>query len=119
MPVPQVIGALRLGGEGLCIEADGQGKDAPADAPTRAELRRRALAWLRDDLAAWTKLLQDGNAVDRQAVQEMMRHWQTDVDLSGVRHPWSLLRLRDEERRGWQKLWADVDALRQGTVNAR
>jgi tetratricopeptide (TPR) repeat protein len=101
------------------LVAAGQGKDAPADAPTRAELRRRALAWLRDDLAAWTKLLQDGNAVDRQAVQEMMRHWQTDVDLSGVRHPWSLLRLPAEERRQWQRLWADVDALQQRAAGTK
>jgi hypothetical protein len=33
------------------------------------------------------------------------------ADLSGVRHPWSLLRLPADERRQWQKLWADVDGL--------
>jgi hypothetical protein len=30
-----------------------------------------------------------------------------------VRHPRSLLRLPADERRHWQQLWADVDALLQ------
>jgi len=41
----------------------------------------------------------------------MLRHWQSDPKLAGVRHPWSLLRLPGEERRAWQQLWADVAAL--------
>jgi hypothetical protein len=34
------------------------------------------------------------------------------IDFLGVRHSWSLLRLPADERRQWQKLWADVDELR-------
>jgi serine/threonine-protein kinase len=94
------------------LAAAGQGEDATDLADKeRARLRKQALAWLRADLDAWAKLVDGGKAADRQAAQGQMRHWQGDADLSGVRHPWSLLRLPGDERRQWQKLWADVDDL--------
>jgi hypothetical protein len=40
-----------------------------------------------------------------------MRHWQTDGDLAGVRARDALARLPEEERKQWEKLWSDVDAL--------
>jgi hypothetical protein len=70
-------------------------------------LRQQALTWLRADLGAWTKRLDS----DRRTVEEALRHWQTEDALSGVRHPWSLLRFPDEERRQWQKLWTEVNEL--------
>jgi hypothetical protein len=78
----------------------------------RARLREQTLDWLRADRDAWRRRVGDGNPRDRDDAAAPLRHWQGDPDLLGVRHPWSLLRLPAEERRQWQKLWADVEALR-------
>jgi hypothetical protein len=43
----------------------------------------------------------------------VFQHWQKDTDLSGVRDPAALAKLPEDERRQWQKLWDDVEALRQ------
>ncbi len=44
----------------------GKGKDEPApDAAARAALRRRAIEWLRADLAGWSKVLAAGKPEDR------------------------------------------------------
>ena len=93
------------------LAASGQGNDAPAEASARSKLRQQALSWLRADLAACTKLVDEGKIADRKTVAELMRQWQREPEFSSVQHPWSLLRLPAEERRRWQKLWADVDDL--------
>ena len=94
------------------LAASGQGKDDPKpDDKERTRLREQALNWLRADLAAWAKRVEGGKPADRAAAAKALMHWQGDADLIGVRNPWSLLRLPTDERRQWQKLWADVDAL--------
>ena len=40
-----------------------------------------------------------------------MRHCQTDGDLAGVRSRDALARLLEEERKQWESLWSDVDAM--------
>jgi tetratricopeptide (TPR) repeat protein len=90
----------------------GAGKDAgPLGEPERRSWRQQALDWLRADLTGWERILDQGNAQTRTRVQQVLRHWQTDADLVGVREPAELARLPAEERQAWQKLWADVDAL--------
>jgi tetratricopeptide (TPR) repeat protein len=87
----------------------GQGKDAKKLAEKeRARLRRLALDWLRDDLAAWTKELAKETPTARAAVRNRMQHWRADADFAGVRGPEALGRLPEGERQPWQKLWADV-----------
>ena len=41
-----------------------------------------------------------------------MRHWLKDEDLAGVRDPESLSKLPEAERKDWQMLWEEVEALR-------
>ena len=41
----------------------------------------------------------------------MMKHWQQDSDLAGVRDAAALEKLPAEERAACEKLWADVAAL--------
>jgi serine/threonine-protein kinase len=90
----------------------GQGKDADKlDDKRRALWRRQARAWLRQDLTWWGQALDKGNAQTKAQVREWMRHWQTDGDLAGVRAKGALARLPDEERKQWERLWSDVDAL--------
>jgi serine/threonine-protein kinase len=83
----------------------GQGKDADRLTDSeRARWRQRALDWLRADLVAWAR------ATDRARVLRVLKHWQQDRDLAGVRGGEALAKLPPEERAGWQRLWADVAA---------
>jgi tetratricopeptide (TPR) repeat protein/serine/threonine protein kinase len=78
-----------------------------------ARLRLQALDWLRADLAAWRRLLENEPAKARPAVMQQMQHWQTDADFVGVRGSEALERLPAAERPDWQKLWQEVEVLRQ------
>ena len=90
----------------------GQGKDAnQTDVKERARLRQQALDWLRADLEGWSRSLEKDTPQARLEVQRTLAHWRSDTDLASLREPAALAKLPDEERRAWQKLWADVDAL--------
>jgi tetratricopeptide (TPR) repeat protein len=94
------------------LAAAGKGTDAPQpDAKERARLRRQALDWLRADLALWAKQLEQNTPPMQAEVQRILRHWQQDPDLVGVRDAAALTKLPEAERADWQKLWADVAAL--------
>jgi hypothetical protein len=56
-------------------------------------------------------VLDKNNAQSKAQVLQMMRHWRTDGDLVGVRAKDTLAQLPDEERKQWERLWSDVDAL--------
>jgi tetratricopeptide (TPR) repeat protein/tRNA A-37 threonylcarbamoyl transferase component Bud32 len=90
----------------------GQGKDAdPLDTLERARLRRQAVAWLRADLAHWTRQARSLKPADRQLVQQTLRHWQDDADLAGIRREQALKELPGDERQACRKLWANVAEL--------
>jgi tetratricopeptide (TPR) repeat protein len=92
----------------------GQGKGADKlDEKEKARLRRRALAWLRADLEAMGRLLDNGADPARLAagVGSVLRHWLADPDFAGVRGPQALANLPDAERQPWQQLWNDVADL--------
>jgi serine/threonine-protein kinase len=88
--------------------AAGEGYDgARLSGPERAGLRRQALDWLRADMALRTRQFQTGKSIDWAVA-----FWQPDPDLGSVRDPAALAKLPAEERASWQRLWADVAALR-------
>jgi serine/threonine-protein kinase len=90
----------------------GRGKDAAdLDDAKRARLRRQALTWLRLDLAWWGKSLDGGKPQSRALVRSRMRHWRSDDDLAVVRGKDALARIPAEERKEWERLWTEVDAL--------
>ena len=60
----------------------------------------QALAWLRADLDLWTQRVD----ADPAEVVKTIAHWKKDTDLISVRD-------RKILPEGFQKLWADVDAL--------
>src|SRR5581483_10546253 len=94
------------------LAAVGQGTDADKlDDKERSRLRRQAQDWLRADLDAWGKRLDGGKPADRKRVQDQLKHWQDDTDLTGVRDPKALAKLPAEEQTAWRKLWDDVAAL--------
>src|SRR5262249_42782764 len=60
----------------------GQGKDAGAlPDKERLGLRRQALAWLKDDLAAYAQLAGGDDLGAKQMVRERLEHWRQDEDL--------------------------------------
>jgi serine/threonine protein kinase/Flp pilus assembly protein TadD len=93
------------------LAACGQGKDADQlDEKEKARLRGRALAWLRADLEALSRLPDKGADAARLAagVGTVLRHWQADPDLAGVRGAEALGKLPEAERQAWKKLWDDA-----------
>jgi serine/threonine-protein kinase len=93
------------------LAAAGQGQDAAKlDEKERARLRQQSLIWLRADLTAWGKLLDNEPEKASPTVLQMMQHWQQDPGLAGVRSD-ALAKLPKAEQEEWRKLWADVEAL--------
>jgi tetratricopeptide (TPR) repeat protein len=89
-----------------------QGSDADkVNDQKQALFRQQSLQWLRQDLAWWSKALDDGTEKTRAEVRKRMQHWLADGDLAGVRTRDSLARFPDAERVQWEKLWSEVDAL--------
>jgi tetratricopeptide (TPR) repeat protein len=90
----------------------GQGEDAAAlDDGERARLRDEGRAWLRADLARYGEQLADADEGKRASVRRRLEHWQHNPDLAGVRDAAELARLPEAERRQWQKLWQDAEAV--------
>jgi serine/threonine-protein kinase len=99
--------AAALAGCGQGEEADKLGEQE------RARRRQQALDWVRADLKAYRRLMD--NAADKVsgAVVQRVQHWLQDNDFAGVRGPDVLAKLPEAEREEWQKLWQEVEALRQ------
>jgi hypothetical protein len=92
----------------------GQGKDAAGLGEEECgPLRRMARSWLRADLAAWRRLLEQAPDKARPAVAQQMAHWLQDQDFTGVRGAEALARLPEAERQDWRQLWEEVEALRR------
>jgi serine/threonine-protein kinase len=99
------------------LAAVGQGEDArllPDQVAHR--LRRQALDWLKDDLAAYAKLAERDQPAVKQAVRQRLTHWRQDADLASVRD--ALDRLPEAERQAWRQLWDDVTTLLKQVTNA-
>jgi serine/threonine-protein kinase len=114
---PRLAADLRAGHRynaacAAALAAAGRGHDADQLGDKgRARLRRQALDWLRDDLAAWSQPVKGGKPPDRATAIRTLTHWGKDPDLAGVRDPAALAGLPADERAAWRKLWADVAAL--------
>jgi serine/threonine protein kinase/Flp pilus assembly protein TadD len=87
----------------------GQGQDAAAlGTKERGRLRGQSLAWLKDDLKAWRRLLEKDSVKAGSTIGQQMAHWLQDRDFNGVRGAEALGKLPEDERQSWQQLWADV-----------
>ncbi len=92
----------------------GQGQDVDRlSDKERAGMRKQALDWLRGDLEAYRRLLEKGPAQNRPAVVRKLAHWLEDTDFADVRGEPALAKLPEAERSNWEKLWQEVEALRQ------
>jgi serine/threonine-protein kinase len=94
------------------LAADGQGKDDPApDDAAKLKLRQQALAWLKAELAVWTRFVESGPPQARAFIAQTLDHWQKDTDLAGVRETDALGKLPEAERDAWRALWDEVGKL--------
>jgi tetratricopeptide (TPR) repeat protein/serine/threonine protein kinase len=98
------------------LAASGKGIDPPADTTARAALRQMALGWLRADLALHRQQAAAAGAAERGMAAARMAWWLKDSDLATVRDPEPLAKLPAAERPEWEKLWAEVRALRDQTA---
>jgi serine/threonine-protein kinase len=83
-------------------------------AEEQSRLRSQALAWLREELAAWTKALDAGEADPKLVVQVLNSWWVPNPIYPRLLPPLSphyLARLNPKEREEWRKLDRAVDAL--------
>jgi serine/threonine-protein kinase len=94
------------------LAAAGKGEDAAkTDTKKRAELRRRALDWLRDDLKVWSRHLASDDPRQRDMARNSLRHWQGDPDLTDLRDQAAVAKLPPEEQEACKRLWAEVAEL--------
>jgi tetratricopeptide (TPR) repeat protein len=86
-------------------------RSGPQEDPEKTRWRTQALRWLKEDMAALTRLWENGTPADRNEVRQTMRKWQLEPDLVRVRDPFWMATLPAEERQEWTKLWAGVGPL--------
>jgi serine/threonine protein kinase/Flp pilus assembly protein TadD len=77
----------------------------------RADWRKQAITWLRDELKVRTKQLQEAGLAERTQAKRALRIWQKDPDLASLRDPDSIAKLSSEERSTCKQLWSGVEAL--------
>jgi len=78
----------------------------------RSRLWQQAIDWLRAELDALGKRLEQGADKARPFIVRQMQHRLQDSDFAGVRGEEALTKLPELERNAWQKLWSDVEAMR-------
>jgi tetratricopeptide (TPR) repeat protein len=92
------------------LAAAGRGEaSGPLDAPRQSDLRKQALAWLRQDLEGLGRAA--GNAKVRPGIAARLRLWERHPDLASLRDPAALGGLPADEQEACKRLWADVYAL--------
>jgi tetratricopeptide (TPR) repeat protein/serine/threonine protein kinase len=100
-----------LGALAAALAGCGQAKDAAQlSDKERAHLRRRALDWLRADLAAWKARLATDQPKEREAAQRFLSACLRAPELASVREAKTLELLPAAERHKWRRFWAEVTA---------
>jgi serine/threonine-protein kinase len=94
------------------LAGNGRGEDADKlSEEERTRWRKQARDWLRADLALWTKMLDSGSATAPDLVKKMLRLWQAEPDLAGIRDPSAIDKLPADEREECLSLWQEVGSL--------
>jgi tetratricopeptide (TPR) repeat protein len=90
--------------------ATGKDKERPkVETAEWSRLTGLALKWLRADLAHLTSQAKDPKR--RQQVRDQLTNWKNESDLAPVRDPAPLAAMPPADRKAWQALWREVDAL--------
>jgi serine/threonine-protein kinase len=94
------------------LAGDGQGEDDPRpDKAARNKLRAQARDWFRADLRWYAKTVESGKRSDCAVVVKNLQHWKVCPDLASIRDPEARKKLPEAERKEWQALWEEAEAL--------
>jgi serine/threonine-protein kinase len=85
-----------------------EASDTPAE---RTRLLNRAIAWMRADLAAWSKALDGGKEADRLRLLRSVYSWRREPNLAPIRDADAIRALPPEQQAQCRALWRDVNAL--------
>lgn len=92
------------------LAAGGKDKELPrVETAEWTRLTGLARKWLRADLAQMTSQAKDPKR--HRQLGDWLTHWKKDPDLASVRDPAALAAMPPTDRKAWQALWRDVDAL--------
>ncbi|MDB5352407.1 MAG: tetratricopeptide repeat protein [Planctomycetota bacterium] len=86
--------------------------------PERGQWRAQARTWLRADLAAWNKALDDPMAAP-DPVRVALARWRGDPDLAGLRESAELGKLSAGERKDCLALWEEVGVIYERAGHSR
>ena len=90
----------------------GQGKDKPPlDKPAKVRWRKQAIAWLKADLMAWSKVLESGTSDALSSVAAAPPKLESGTRPRRPARRSALAKLPKDEQEACQALWAEVDAL--------
>jgi eukaryotic-like serine/threonine-protein kinase len=95
-----------------CAVQAAAGKDEEMTAPgveERGRLTGLALEWLRADLCLRASQAKDPKRWSE--VREKLTYWKHDTGLASVRDPAGLAAMPPADRKAWEALWREVDAL--------
>jgi tetratricopeptide (TPR) repeat protein len=94
------------------LAGDGRGEDDPRpDEAARSKLRTQARDWFRADLRWYTKIVESGKRSDCNSVVKNLQHRKVCPDLAPARDPEARKKLPETERKEWQALWEEAEAL--------
>ncbi len=63
------------------------------------------------ELVTWTSMVESGPPQAKPLIAHTLNYWKMDPDLASVRDEKELAKLPKAERKEWQTLWANVNAL--------
>jgi eukaryotic-like serine/threonine-protein kinase len=90
----------------------GVGEDAEKLSDTeKAAWRKQSCKWLASELESMGRRMQSAATENRDPSIRLLKQWQIDSYLAGVRDPSALEKLPTDERQEWIKLWSDVASL--------
>ena len=107
-PLPPIPGWPRIGGstslDAACAAAlagCGQSRDDKLpESRCEGEAPRAGSGLAPGRVAAWTKVVESGTAIERRVVAKTLEHWRQDSDLAGIRNAKALEALPEAERKG-------------------
>lgn len=93
------------------LAADNRSYEESIDDTNKVQLRVQAIAWLREELAAWKNHLDSAPSRNQKQVVEVLEHWQNDSDLASLRDRVAIVKLTEKEQQTCDLLWQEVASL--------
>ncbi|MFT3882419.1 MAG: protein kinase [Gemmatales bacterium] len=86
-------------------------KGADLTSDDKAKLRLQALVWFKEELHGMSRLHKTGKSDEQSNIAKLVKQWQENKELAGIRDQSALNQLPQNERQQWQQFWAEVTKL--------